>query len=129
MPTTKYVIIATAYDKRGRIIAQANNSYKKTHPLQAYFARLAGLPKKIYLHAEIACILAAQAQRIHTLHVIRRDKNGSFSSAKPCPICMLAIRAYQIPKIIFTTEKGTFDVMEISYPKRNGKENERPSKS
>ena len=125
MSSTKYVIIATAFDKKGNTIAQATNSYRKTHPLQAYFARLAGLPHKIYLHAEIACILAAQTQKIHKLIVIRRSSQGGYASAKPCPICMRAIRAFQIPTIIYSTEKGTFDVMEISYKKRNGKTNAR----
>ena len=55
----KYDLVAKCYDKKGNLLSEAMNSYKKTHPLQAYFAEKVGLPDKVFLHAEIAAILKA----------------------------------------------------------------------
>jgi tRNA(Arg) A34 adenosine deaminase TadA len=54
------------------------------------FAKLAGQPKREYLHAEIAALLRAPADA-DTLLVVRTNKQGEFVCAKPCPVCALAI--------------------------------------
>ena len=53
----RYVVKATVYDRRGRKIATAENSYDKTHPIQAHFAAKAGKPVCKYLHAEVLALL------------------------------------------------------------------------
>jgi len=76
---TIHKLQATCYDKLGRVISVGANNYTKTHPVQSHFAKLAKVPEKIYLHAEIAPALAA-----------------------PCPACLAAIKAWGISKISYT---------------------------
>lgn len=53
MPKRRFSIIATTYDKRGRIIALGHNSYVKTHPKQAKWAAQVNQEYKLMLHAEV----------------------------------------------------------------------------
>lgn len=98
----KYSIKAICYDKRGRIISIGTNSYSKTHPIQAYFAKKTKEDYKIYLHAEIDAILKAKGKNIHKIHVIRFDKNGNQALAAPCKTCMEAIKAFGVKEISYT---------------------------
>lgn len=95
----RYQIKATCYDKRGRVLSRAYNSYTKTHPLQAHFAALVGEPKKQFLHAEIAAIIRAGEKRIHTIKIEGQTQSGEPKECKPCKICMAAIKAYDIKRI------------------------------
>lgn len=76
--------------KGGRVVSVGYNSYTKTHPQQAKFAKLAGQPKREFLHAEVASLIRAPRDA-DTLVVIRVNKAGEYVCAKPCPICRLAI--------------------------------------
>lgn len=98
----KHVVICRAYDKRHRLIARASNSYSKTHPLQAHYARLAGMPKRIYLHAEIACLLRAGTRKVYSLEVERYDFDGNPALSKPCPVCSLAIKHWGVKYVEYT---------------------------
>jgi tRNA(Arg) A34 adenosine deaminase TadA len=98
----RHVVTAHAYDKKGRLLSRAANSYVKTHPLQAFYAKRAGKPHAIYLHAEIACLLLAGTVPVHTLYVERYHADGSPALAKPCPICQLAIADWNIPHVEYT---------------------------
>jgi len=98
----KPVVKASCYDKRGRLISSAYNSFTKTHPLQAYFASLLGMPKKIYLHAEVAALLRAGKTPVHRIHIDRWGSAGQLLLAKPCPICMEAIKAYGVKLITYS---------------------------
>lgn len=105
--TTKYTITAWCFDKQGKCLSTATNSYKKTHPLQAYFAKRVGHPHKIYLHAELAAILRVKyTDRIHSIRILRMSKNLQLALAKPCPICMEAIKAFGIEHISYSTSTG-----------------------
>lgn len=100
----KYDLVAKCYDKKGNLLSEAMNSYKKTHPLQAYFAEKVGLPDKVFLHAEIAAILKAGKKKIHRIEVERYSKRtGRPLNARPCPICQEAIKAFGINEVSFTT--------------------------
>lgn len=79
--------------RKNRISSTGFNSYTKTHPTQNHYARLAGQPKREYLHAEIAALLRAPPD-VDTLHIYRFDKQGNPVSAAPCPVCRLAIAAF-----------------------------------
>ena len=98
----KHHLTAYCYDKRGRLIASASNSYGKTHPLQKHFAMLAGKPEAIYLHAEIAALLRCNDRPIHTIRIERYRKDGAPANAKPCCICRLAIQAFGVVNITHT---------------------------
>ena len=106
MSKHKHILVAHAYDKRGRLLAVATNSYTKTHPLQAYFARKVGHPAKQFLHAELACILRCKDQPIHTLRIFRYGATGELACAKPCPICQEAIQAFR-PNEVWYSDYGT----------------------
>lgn len=102
MAKKRFKIKATCYNKKGRIISIGYNSYTKTHPVQEYFAKLAGMPEKKYLHAEIAALLKAGDKKIHKIKIERYNSRGEPANAAPCPICQLAIKAYGVKVIEYT---------------------------
>lgn len=103
---TRYSISSLVFDKEGICIGSGINNYQKSHPLQAYFAKKVGRPEQIYIHAEIHAILKAKAHKIESINVYRYNALGYPQNARPCPICMEAIRAFGIKKITYTTETG-----------------------
>lgn len=93
-------ITALIYDKRGNILSIGKNSYVKTHPLQAHYAKRVGLDKKVYLHAEINAIIKCRIpEKAYRMVVIRTMANGTLGCAKPCAICTAAIAAF-FPSLI-----------------------------
>lgn len=93
-------IKAFIYDRKGRVISIGQNSYTKSHPIQAKFAKHVGLDKKIYLHAEIdAIVKCPDLSKAHRIFVIRTNKKGQNLLSKPCPICMSAIGSTNIKVI------------------------------
>ena len=69
-------ISAFVYDKRGRLLSTGQNSYVKTHPLQAKAAREVGEPHRIFLHAEVAALLKCDWGKAHRMFVARYGKDG-----------------------------------------------------
>lgn len=101
--TQKQNITAVIYDRKGRVLSIGQNSYIKTHPLQAKHAQKAGLPEKNFLHAEVHAIVRCRdLTRAHKIVVTRWDKKGNTMLAKPCPVCMSAIHAAGIKHIEHT---------------------------
>jgi hypothetical protein len=81
-------LTAIAYDKKGRVLSVGRNSYLKTHPLQARIAHELGEDAKIYLHAEVACLVKVKDwSKIHRVVVTRFDASGNPVLARPCRIC------------------------------------------
>ena len=86
-------LTATIYDKRGRVLSIGYNSYVKTHTIQAKYAAAVGLPEKQFIHAEMAAILKCRnLDKAYRIMVTRFNKKGEPLCAKPCKICMEAIR-------------------------------------
>lgn len=102
MPVKRHKIKATTYDKRGRVLSIAENSYNKTHTLQAQYASKAGVDYRIYLHAEILAIIRAKNKIIHKIKIERYDADGNPRLARPCPVCELAIQEANIKLIEYT---------------------------
>lgn len=102
MAKHRYIIVAHAYDRKGRLIACATNSYTKTHPLQAHFAEKVGHVEKQFLHAEIACLLRCKDKQCYTLKVYRYGADGELLCAKPCCICQEAIRAFGVVNVWYS---------------------------
>lgn len=98
----KQIITATVIDYNNKIICTKQNNYTKTHPLQKLFAELANKPQNIYLHAEIAAIIGAKNKKIKSIIISRYNKQGKPMLAKPCPICELAIKYFEIKNIYHT---------------------------
>lgn len=103
----KYNITAIIKDKHGHIISRANNSYVKTHPVQAEYAQRVGRKDKIYLHAEVLAILRAgdKIEKAHTIEIYRFDHQGKPKLAQPCPICRELIATTPIKNIVYTEEE------------------------
>jgi tRNA(Arg) A34 adenosine deaminase TadA len=96
------LVVARTYDKRGVLLACRSNSYSKTHPLQAHFAKLVGRPASIFLHAEIHAIVASGDRKIYRIEVERFNSEGEPALARPCLICQAAIEAYEIEEVYYT---------------------------
>lgn len=93
MTKKRFSVTAVIYDKRGMVLSVGSNSYVKTHPLQAYHARRAGEPEKVFLHAEIHAITRCDnLDKAHRIVVFRYMEDGSPADARPCKICQAAIK-------------------------------------
>jgi deoxycytidylate deaminase len=103
MCKTQHSILAHCFDRKGKLLSSATNSYTKTHPIQKFFAEQVGHEAKIYLHAEINAIIKAGDKQIYKIEIIRTGKNKQPLNAKPCPICQAAIKAYGISIVSYTT--------------------------
>ena len=113
----KYFIMAKIADKRGNVLSIGHSSYVRTHPLQKKYAQNVGLPKKEFLHAEIMALIRLLPQHRHkadSITVYRFNLDGTPANAKPCPICMSAIKAAGIKKIYYTTE---YDNQKLDFKK------------
>ena len=97
----KYAITALAYDKRGRLLSIGKNSYVHTHPLQAFFAKKAGRPQAIYIHAELSALIKAR-KPVYKLVVMRFANDGSPRNAQPCAACQAAIKYFGVKKVEHT---------------------------
>lgn len=96
-------ITAIIYDKRGRVLSIGQNSYVKTHPMQALHAKQVHQDDRIFLHAEIAAIVKCRnLASAHKIFVSRWYKNGETANAEPCEVCMSAIKASNIKVIQHT---------------------------
>ena len=98
----KYALTATITNKNGMILSCGENSYSKTHPMQAEFAKKCGLDHKVFLHAEIAALVKVRQGKPYKITIERFNKKGSPLNAEPCPICKMAIAAAGIKRIEYT---------------------------
>lgn len=100
---TKYNITAIISDKKGRVLSVGQNSYVKSHPIQAKYAKRVGRDDCVFLHAEIAAIIKCKnLDDAYKIFVSRLSDDGQTKLAKPCDICMSAISATNIKIIQYT---------------------------
>ena len=118
---TKYVVGSFAYDKRGLLISRGLNSFTKTHPFQKKMADIAGRDVsserqheyRIYLHAEISALVRAK-KPVETLIVARiRHSDHSLALARPCPVCIEAIKQAGVKKVYFTNDSGELVLLDV----------------
>lgn len=99
----KQNLTAVIYDRKGRVLSIGQNSYIKTHPLQAKHANKVGLPDKHYLHAEVHAIVKCKdLSKAHKIFISRFGKEGQPLLARPCPVCQSAIKAAGIEHVEYT---------------------------
>lgn len=98
----KPITTATVFDKRGRVLAVAQNSYVKTHPLQASLAKQVGQPHRIYLHAEVAALLKCDWKKVGSMLVARYNREGKPMNATPCPVCQSLINKIGVKNVWHT---------------------------
>ena len=107
MTTKRYQIIATAFDKRCKILGTAVNQYRKSHPLAKLYSIKAGLSEdRCYIHAELGAILKAGDAKVHKLLVQRFHNNGTMANAKPCKSCQLMLKDFGVMHVVYTHEEG-----------------------
>lgn len=107
----KYIIKATAFDKKGVVLAVGFNDYFKSSPYQKSLSLRAGLSEmRTQVHAEVLCLIRASrnhpSKRVHTLLIERYDSEGKPRLAKPCASCELAIRDSKVQIVLYTSENG-----------------------
>lgn len=102
--TKKYNFVAIITDKRNRILSIGKNSYTKTSPLQAHYAKQVNEDDKIYLHAEIDALIRIKEGKPYNIYIARVDKKGIPALAKPCSICQKAIADAGIKNIYYTKD-------------------------
>jgi len=101
----KFYVISATLDKRGRIVAIGRNNPIHTHPVMQEYAVRAKSPEKSYLHAEISALIKSR-RKITSIIVIRINKRGNLAMARPCPVCMLAIKEAKLKYIEYSDESG-----------------------
>lgn len=109
MSKKRYVIVASSYNKRGRLIYSCTNSYNDSSALMRYYAIRLGQGKKVYNHAEIRCLevsILKMRKHVDKLLVLRYDSEGNMKDAMPCIICREAIKDFNIRTVLFSTEFG-----------------------
>jgi deoxycytidylate deaminase len=93
MTKKNFLIKASIFDKKGRLLSVGKNSYTKTHPIQAKYAKRAKLEHKIFLHAEMDAIIRLKdPDKAYKIIIERYDSEGRPVNAKPCAICQAAIK-------------------------------------
>jgi deoxycytidylate deaminase len=109
----RFFVAAATIDSNGKIIAIRLNSYMKTHPMMARYALNLDKQYKVYLHAEIAALVASN-RKATDIFVARMTRDRKFAYAKPCYICEMAIREAGIKRIYYTDDEGKFAMMRIN---------------
>lgn len=103
----RYEIIATAFDRKGRVIGAGVNEYHRSHPLMKIYSEKAGESSlKIYKHAELSAILSAGNKDVHSILVQRFKSNGEPALAMPCKTCQVMLKDFGVRFVRFTTEEG-----------------------
>ena len=100
---------AILFNSKRKVIAAATNNDFKSHPLQAKWAERVGLREKIFLHAEMACLIKAREDGDMIVVVRLGGHDGkSLRNAKPCPICEPALRYAGIKHVYYSVTDNTF---------------------
>ena len=85
--------IAIFTDKRNNVLSVAGNTYVKTHPQQALWAKKRGSPDKQCLHAEIRAAImltkSGKAEKAKYLYIAAVSEAGNVLCAKPCGVCQM----------------------------------------
>jgi len=90
---------------KGKVISTACNLEDKTHPVQARWARKAGLDPKQYLHAEIAALVRCR-RPVDSIVVARVNSEGKLRNSRPCCLCQLGLRDAGIKQMFYSTNEG-----------------------
>jgi deoxycytidylate deaminase len=103
----RYEVIATCFDKKGKVLGTGVNDYHKSHPLAKHFAIIAGeSEQKDKLHAELAAVLASGRKNIYSIFVQRFHNDGTMAVAAPCPTCQAMLKGFGVKIVRYTSEEG-----------------------
>lgn len=105
MTRKRYEIIATCFDRKGKVLGTGVNDYSRSHPLMKHFAVKAGeSEQKDKLHAELSA--ASGRKNIHSIFVQRFHNDGAMALASPCPTCKAMLRGFGVKIVRYTSEEG-----------------------
>lgn len=90
-------------NKRGRVLSTGYNSYTKSSPKMLTYALEVGSPDKIFWHSECNALSKLKnTDKPHKIIIARVTPGGKTGMAKPCPVCMNAIKKAGIEVIEHT---------------------------
>ena len=109
MSPSRKKVGAVLYNSKRRVITTAVNNDYKSHPRQAWWAQRVGLSEKIYLHAEMACLIKAR-EDADTIVVVRLGgyDGKSLRQSRPCKICEPALRYAGIKHVYYSVTNKFF---------------------
>lgn len=97
------VKVGAVIAKKKPIVACSNKNI--THPLYADPSK----GKSSSLHAEIRCIIHSKCNLVGgEIYVYRETKDGNYALAKPCKVCLQALKEAGIRKIFYTIKEYPF---------------------
>jgi deoxycytidylate deaminase len=103
----RYEIVATCFDRKGKVLGTGVNDYSRSHPLAKHFAIVAGeSEQKDKVHAELAAVLASGRKNIYSIFVQRFHNDGTMAIAAPCPTCKAMLKGFGVKIVRYTTEEG-----------------------
>lgn len=120
----KYFVYCKIISKNGRVLAVSSNSYIKTAPLQAKWAKKCGLPLKQHVHAEVGAIAKLRPdmrKKAYAIYIYRFDHHGRPALAKPCKVCQALLKEVGIKHIFYTTPEDNLDMSYDKYKRYNKK--------
>lgn len=91
---------AVIVDKRNRVIAEAGNSYQKTHPLMAKASKKLGMCKE-YAHSEMLALVRSRGKGVK-MYIARVDSRGNACYSAPCPVCATLIAESSLKAVEFS---------------------------
>ena len=107
MTRKRYEVIATTFDKKGRVLGTGVNDYSKSHPLAKHFAIIAGeSEQKDKVHAELSAVLASGRKNIHSIFVQRFHNDSTMAVAAPCPTCKAMLKGFGVKIVRYTHPEG-----------------------
>jgi tRNA(Arg) A34 adenosine deaminase TadA len=111
-PLRKWRFACIITDRHGSIISQSFNSMTKSHPMQYKYACTHGNREQIFLHAEVAALVRCRKVP-YALYVARIDACNRPAMARPCEICMEAIKKAHVRYIYFTCNQSESMILYI----------------
>lgn len=107
MTRKRYEIVATCFDRKGKVLGTGVNDYTRSHPLAKHFAVKAGeSEQKDKLHAELAAVLASGRKNIYSILVQRFHNDGTMAVAAPCPTCQAMLKGFGVKLVRYTHPEG-----------------------
>lgn len=103
---------AVIVDRSKRILASSTNKMTKTHPVQKQWSKKFSNGKQIYLHAEIAALVKCRKQP-YAIYVARVLKDDTEAMARPCPVCMAALKEAGVKRIYYTISVDEIGVIKL----------------
>lgn len=103
---------AVITDRKRRIISSSQNHMTKSHPIQQKWSQKVSNGKGIYLHAEIGALVKCRKQP-YAVFVARVLKDNTPALARPCPVCMAAMKEAGVKRVYYTIAENETGVIKL----------------